>query len=59
MAACPIASHCEGLISQMQTTIEQIVTDFSYEELAAAISRDLPTFYCLLSYISANDDEDY
>jgi hypothetical protein len=59
VVACPIASHCEGLISQMQTTIEQIITDFSYEELAAAICRDLPTFYCLLSYIDANDDEAY
>lgn len=36
--------------------IEQIIVDFCYYEMANS-TGDLPTFYCLLSYISRHDEE--
>ena len=38
-------------------TIEQIVADFAYGELQAAYNAHLPSYYCLLSYLDAHDDE--
>ncbi len=38
-------------------TIEQIFVFFAYGELQAAYNAHLPSYYCLLSYLDANDDE--
>ena len=38
-------------------TIESIIIDFSYDELSAAYHVDMQSYYFLLSYIGAHDDE--
>lgn len=41
----------------MALTIEGIIVDFSYEELEAAANAHLPSFYCLITYLSNHDNE--
>ena len=39
-------------------TLTDIVADFCYEDLHYAMTNSVETFYCLLSYLAENDDEE-